>query len=63
MFLVIECYVVHTDPNGLIMSPGFPNHDLEQRASGCSWLIQIPQGKLIKIEFLIFDIKSEQDCE
>ena len=49
--------------NGVITSPGFPhkyNNNLE-----LTWLIQLPLGNYIKIDFLSFDLEDhmENDCQ
>ena len=47
-----------SDPNGVITSPGFPNNYPDD--SNISWLIQLPKGKFIEVNFLSFE--TEEDC-
>ena len=44
-----------SDPDGEITSPGFPND--YPANSNISWLIQLPPGKFIEVNFLSFRIE------
>ena len=49
-----------TAPDGMITSPGYPSsyaNDIE-----IGWLIQLPPGQFIEINFLSIDIDSCHDC-
>ena len=52
----LECESVLTDANGTIASPDFPN--IYDENITCSWLIQLPIGQFIEVEFLNFSL----DC-
>ena len=48
--------------SGFFWSPNFPNNFLAN--SDCTWNITVPSGKIIKMSFLSFTLKSGQnkDC-
>lgn len=48
-------------PRGTIQSPGFHDNMLNNN-SKCSWRIFAPEGKRIKITFLVFDLPFDEDC-
>ena len=48
-----ECYV-----NGVITSEKFPNINEPGSYTDLTWLIQLPIGQYIKIEFPRFDVQS-----
>ena len=46
--------------NGVITSPGFPgNYD---NNLDITWLIQLPPGQFIEINFLSFDVEHHSSC-
>ena len=55
----LECESVLTDANGTIVSPGFPN--IYDENTTCSWLIQLPIGQFIEVEFLNFSLDCRLD--
>ena len=58
--LLLFSVPILTDPDGMINSPGYPSNyanDIET-----SWLIQLPPGQFIEINFLNIDIPSCGDC-
>ena len=55
-FDFLECESVLTDANGTIASPGFTN--IYDENITCSWLIQLPIGQFIEVEFSNFSL----DC-
>ena len=53
-----ECACATT---GVIMSPGFPGdyaNDLD-----LSWLIQVPSGQLIEMNFISFETENHASCK
>ena len=42
--------------HGVITSPGFPQNYLD--GTNCTWLIRLPLGQQIEINFLHFDLES-----
>ena len=57
---IAEGRITLTDPNGVITSPGFPN-DYPSN-SNISWLIQLPKGKFIEVNFLSFRTQEVCSC-
>ena len=55
----LECESVLTDANGTIVSPGFPN--IYDENITCSWLIQLPIGQFIEVEFSNFSLDCRLD--
>ena len=53
---ITECAVTLTIPNGVVTSPGFPHHSYRNGAD-CTWLIQLPLGQYIRIDFVSFDVE------
>ena len=54
--------VTLSDPNGVITSPGFPND--YPANSKVSWLIQLPPGRFIEVNFISFELPicKGDDC-
>ena len=59
---ITECAVTLTIPNGVVTSPGFPHHGYRNGAD-CTWLIQLPLGQYIKIDFVSFDVNHDSTCK
>ena len=55
---IAEGKITLIDPNGVITSPGFPN-DYPANSNN-EWLIQLPKGKFIEMNFLSFE--TEEYC-
>jgi hypothetical protein len=49
-----------TATDGMITSPGYPSSYANDIETG--WLIQLPPGQFIEINFLSFDIGYCTDC-
>ena len=47
-------------PSGTIKSPGWPNE--YPNNSNCLWKINCPQGQVVRIDIISFDIESDGDC-
>lgn len=54
IFLFLVCGGIFTDSKGIIESPFYPNPYPQNKI--CTYLIQQPVGKAIKLSFLDFDI-------
>jgi CUB domain len=49
-------------PEGEIISPGYP--DSQAKRQVCTWLITVPAGRQIKVEFVDFDLDgSRTTCQ
>ena len=49
---ITECKLILTELNGFIKSPGFPRYT--PYYATCQWLIKLPVGFLINIDFINF---------
>ena len=58
-FQLLGIALILTDSYGFITSPGYPNYYCNHMES--IWLIQLPHGELIEIEF--FDGQMSNDCQ
>ena len=54
-FSTAECDMILDQSNGVITSPGFPQRYRD--FIDCTWLIQLPFGNFIAMNFLHFDIQ------
>ena len=59
LFILLFSVNLLNSPNGVITSPGFPNNYPDN--SNVAWLIQVPQGNYIEMNFLSFKTE-EYDC-
>ena len=60
---ITECAITLTNHNGAVTSPGFPHHYYRNSAD-CTWLIQLPLGQRIEIEFVSFNVLNESlNCQ
>ena len=50
-----------TGPNGVIISPGYPEKYPNDIESG--WLIQLPPGQFIEVTFSSFELEPDSECE
>ncbi|XP_065344562.1 cubilin [Cloeon dipterum] len=55
-----ECGGALVAPEGEIVSPGYPSS--QSRRQICSWTVQVPEGRRVKIEFLDFDLEGSQNA-
>ena len=51
-----ECGLTLTNASGLIKSPGFPKNYYNHM--DCTWLIQVPFGQSIEVNFLTFHLDN-----
>ena len=58
--LLLFSVSILTAPDGMIASPGYPSSYANDIETG--WLIQVPLGQFIEINFLNIDIASCRDC-
>ena len=54
-FILTDCQFTLNEANGVIMSPGFPQH--YRNDWDCTWLIQVNPGQFIATNFLSFDVE------
>lgn len=55
-----ECGGVHTDPEKVLVSPGYPDEYQDEQI--CYWHIRVRFGHRIRLHFLDFDIEEDTDC-
>ena len=60
-FSKTECGLTLTYWYGTIISPGFPNQNYPNSFT-CTWLIQLPIGESVKVNFISFELEASFDC-
>ncbi|XP_063070230.1 tumor necrosis factor-inducible gene 6 protein [Engraulis encrasicolus] len=55
-----ECGGVHTDPQKVLSSPGYPNEYPDEQI--CYWHIRVRYGQKVHMRFLDFDIEDDTAC-
>ncbi|XP_059488336.1 cubilin-like isoform X2 [Neocloeon triangulifer] len=57
-----DCGGVINAPEGEIVSPGYPGSQSKRQI--CNWVVTVPEGRRIKIEFIDFDLAgSKSGCQ
>ena len=55
-----QCLECACSTEGVITSPGFPgNYD---NGLDVTWLVQVPAGFVIRVNFVSFDVESSYSC-
>ena len=56
-----QCSQCLCHTNGIITSPGYPHQNYESNLD-LYWLIQVPIGQIIEINFISFDVEYGSIC-
>ncbi|XP_022107899.1 cubilin-like isoform X2 [Acanthaster planci] len=57
----LDCGGVYTDPSQDLISPYFPNYYPHDKT--CEYVINAPQGQVVVLTFVTFDIEAHLNCD
>ena len=61
LFYFLECGGSFSDLTGVITSPGYPS--LYPSNQNCIWILSIPNGNQIRLNFEYFDLEVNVNCD